>query len=220
MMFKLFQETGALAMATASLLSVVESLSYVTVIIALSVFVTYYSLTCSFIRDIFKCLLIQIHGFESSNEFKKLLNIYEGIMKKLNDIDYEFSFLAFLTILISASGLFWDLYRIAFYKNAAISYLLFTLSGTFYLVLLFVLMISGSASNELANEVRVLMQCLPRKSVGKEQSINFFKKTLLQGNGLTLWKIYVMDRSLVICTLGTLLTYGIMLGTLGQTNFD
>ncbi|GFQ76350.1 integrase catalytic domain-containing protein [Trichonephila clavata] len=127
-------------------------------------------------------------------------------MKKLNDTDSEFSFLAFVTFLISTSSLFCDVYIIAFYKNAASAYPLFTLSGIFYLVLLLVLMISGCASNELAREVRVLIQCLPRKSLENEQNINFFKKTLLQDNGLTLWKIYVMDRSLVICLIGTLLT--------------
>ncbi|GFY49322.1 uncharacterized protein TNIN_373641 [Trichonephila inaurata madagascariensis] len=218
--FELCQETGAPPMVTAKLLFVVESLSFIIAIIALSVFVTYYSLTCSFVRDVFKCLLVQMHRFESSNDFKMLHSTYECIMKKLNYMDSEFSFLAFVTILINTSSLFWDVYRLAFYKNTASGYVLYTLSGIFFLVLLLQLMISGCASNELANEVRVLIQCLPRKSVENEQNINFFKKTLLQDNGLTLWKIYVMDRSLVISLFGTLLSYGILLGTLGKTNYD
>ncbi|GFV58575.1 uncharacterized protein TNCV_2897521 [Trichonephila clavipes] len=218
MVFRLCQKTGAPPVATASLLFVVESLSFVIAIMALSVFVTYYSLTCSFVRDVLKCLLVQMPRFESSNDFKKLHSTYEDIMKKLNYVDSEFSFLAFITILINTSSLFWNVYRIAFYKNTASGYVLYTLSGIFYLVLLLQLMISGCASNELANEVRVLIQCLPRESAENEQNINFFKKTLLQDNGLTVWKIYVMDRSLVICLFGSLLSYGIMLGTLGQTN--
>ncbi|GFX53076.1 uncharacterized protein TNCV_1655351 [Trichonephila clavipes] len=220
MVFKLCQETGAFPMAIVSLLFVVESLSFVIAIIALSVFVTYYSLTCSFVRDVLKYLLVQMHRFESSNDFKKLHSVYEGIMKKLNNMDSEFSFLVFVTILINTSSLFWNVYRIAFFKNTESGYVRFTLSGIFYLVLLLQLMISGCASNELANEVRVLIQCLPRESAENEQSINYFKKTLLQDNGLTLWKIYVMDRSLVVCLFGSLLSYGIMLGTLGQTNYD
>ncbi|GFR25453.1 hypothetical protein TNCT_71331 [Trichonephila clavata] len=97
-------------------------------------------------------------------------------------------------------------------------YLLFTLSGISYLVLLLQLMISGSASNEQANIVKIHIQCLPPKTVENQDQISSFKKTLLQDNGLTLWKIYVMDRSLLIVTFGTLLTYGIMLGTLGKTS--
>ncbi|GFY74041.1 uncharacterized protein TNIN_115761 [Trichonephila inaurata madagascariensis] len=155
--------------------------------------------------------------FGLPNEFKKLHYIYEDIMKKLNDMDSEFSFLAFITVLISTTGLFWDVYRIIFYTNETSAYILFSLSAIFFLVLLLVLMISGSASNELASEVRVLIQCFQsRESAENEHHINFFKKTLLQDNGLTLWKIYGMSRSLVIGTFGTLLTYGILLATLGK----
>ncbi|GFR31486.1 uncharacterized protein TNCT_429931 [Trichonephila clavata] len=159
-----------------------------------------------------------MHRFGSSNEFKKLHHNYEIIVKKLNDMDSEFSFLAFVTILINTSGLFWDAYRITFHKNETTGYLLFTLSGISYLVLLLQLMFSGTASNEQANLVKIHIQCLPRKTAEKQDQMNFFKKALLQDNGLTLWKIYVMDRSLVIGTFGMLLTYGIMLGTLGKTS--
>ncbi|GFR21717.1 uncharacterized protein TNCT_141591 [Trichonephila clavata] len=133
-------------------------------------------------------------------------------------MDSEFSFLAFVTILINTSGLFWDVYRIMFHKNETTGYVILTLSGISYLVLLIQLMISGSASNELANIVKIHIQCLPHKAIENQDQMNIFKKTLLQDNGLTLWKIYVMDRSLLIVTFGTLLTYGIMLGTLGKTS--
>ncbi|GFQ95778.1 hypothetical protein TNCT_205291 [Trichonephila clavata] len=73
-----------------------------------------------------------------------------------------------------------------------------------------------SASNELANKVKIYMQCLPLETAENPPKMSFFKKTLLQENGLTLWKIYVMDRSLVIGTFGTFLTYGILLGSLGK----
>ncbi|GFQ95777.1 uncharacterized protein TNCT_205281 [Trichonephila clavata] len=139
-------------------------------------------------------------------------------MYKVKDMDSEFSFPAFVSVLISTSGLFWYGYKIAFLINEISGYLLYILSGTAYMVLLLQLMISGSALNELGKEVTVLIHCLPQETAGNQPKINFFKKTLLQENGLTLWKIYVMDRSLVICTFGTLLTYGIMLGTLGKYN--
>ncbi|GFS43332.1 uncharacterized protein TNIN_368361 [Trichonephila inaurata madagascariensis] len=139
-------------------------------------------------------------------------------MKKLNDTDSEFSFLAFVTILINTSGLFWDVYRITFHKNETSGYLLFTLSGISYFVLLLQLMISGSATNEQAHIVKVHIQYLSHETAENQPQTNFLKKTFLQTNVLTLWKIYVMDRSLVIGTFGTLLTYGIMLGTLGKNS--
>ncbi|GFQ97620.1 uncharacterized protein TNCT_101371 [Trichonephila clavata] len=139
-------------------------------------------------------------------------------MYKLKDLDSEFSFSAFVFVLISTSGLFWYGYKMAFYTNEISEYLLYIFTGTSYMILLLQLMILGSALNEQEKEVGVLIQCLPQETEENEPKVNFFKKTLLKENGLTLWKIYVMDRSLVICTFGTLLTYGIMLGTLGKYN--
>ncbi|GFY72158.1 uncharacterized protein TNIN_336311, partial [Trichonephila inaurata madagascariensis] len=202
--YKLFSETNEhpmsfiLLFCLVLLLFVIESLSYIIAFIALSIFVTYYSLTCSFIRDVFKCLLIQMHGAVSSNELKKVHYIYEGIMKMLNDMDSTFSLLAFLTVLFNTFGLFWDVCRIAFYENETSGYLLFTLSAISYLALLLMLMISGFASNEQANIVKVHMLCLPHETAENQSKMNFNKKTLLQDNVLTLWKIYVLDRSLVI----------------------
>ncbi|GFV49423.1 uncharacterized protein TNCV_1634971 [Trichonephila clavipes] len=198
------------------LLLFIESSSFIIAIIALSIFVTYYSLTCSFIGNVFKRLLIGMHGLDTFTELKILLYIYKDIMYKLKDMDSEFSFLAFVSVLINTSGLFWYGYKIAFYTNEISGCMLYILSGTSYMILLLQLMISASDLNELGKEIRVLIQCLPQETAESQPKVNFFKKTLLQDNGLTLWKIYVMNRSLVICTFGTLLTYGIMLGTLGK----
>ncbi|GFY67264.1 uncharacterized protein TNIN_439331 [Trichonephila inaurata madagascariensis] len=171
------------------------------------------SLTCSFIRDVFHHLLI---GMIRSRELKNIHYLYENIMNMLNDMDSDFSFPAFITVIISTNGLFCDVYRTSFYKNQTSGYIFFTLSGFSYLVLLLLFMISGSSSNELANKVKIHIQCLPLETAENQPKMSSIKKTLLQEDGLTLWKIYVMDRSLVIGTFGTLLTYGILLGSLGK----
>ncbi|GFS64557.1 uncharacterized protein TNIN_264011 [Trichonephila inaurata madagascariensis] len=198
-----------------SLLLFIECSSFIISFIALSVFVTYYSLTCSFIGNVFNPCISMSKRLKTFTELKILLYIYKDIMYKLNDMDDEFSFLAFVSVLINTTGLFCYGYKIAFYTNE-ISGLLYMLSGTSCMILLLQLMISGSDLNELGKEVRVLIQCLPQETAENQPKVNFFKKTLLQDNCLTLWKIYVMNRSLVICTFGTLLSYGIMLGTLGK----
>ncbi|GFT28953.1 uncharacterized protein NPIL_233291 [Nephila pilipes] len=200
------------------LIAILELVSYIEGCVVLSIFTVYYSVTCSFIQDVFKYLLNQVDGGDSSIESKKLHCIYESIMKTLNDMDSGFSFLALNTVLICTGGLFWDGYSIAFYKNATGGFLIFTLNSIFYLVLQLMLMISASFSNELANKTKINMQCLPYEADENPEKMNFFKKTLIQENGLTLWKIYVMDRSLVVGIFGTLLTYGILLGTLEKNN--
>ncbi|GFW48147.1 hypothetical protein TNCV_4937531 [Trichonephila clavipes] len=44
------------------------------------------------------------------------------------------------------------------------------------------------------------------------------KEYLTRETHLTLWKIYVIDMPLVITSFGTLLTYGMLLGTVGKTS--
>ncbi|GBM01758.1 hypothetical protein AVEN_271994-1 [Araneus ventricosus] len=44
------------------------------------------------------------------------------------------------------------------------------------------------------------------------------ERELLQENQLTIWKIYEFHRGLLIASFGTLLTYGILIGTLEQEN--
>ncbi|GFQ97907.1 hypothetical protein TNCT_601231 [Trichonephila clavata] len=149
---------------------------------------------------------------------KEVHYIYNSIMKRLNDMDSEFSLLAFLTVLFTTFSLFWDVYWIAFCKNETSGYLIFTLPAISYLALLLVLMISGFASNEQANIVKIKIQCLKHEIVDNQPKMNFIKKTLLKDNVLTLGKIYVLDKTLVIGSFGTLLTYGIVLDTLEKNN--
>ncbi|GFR14421.1 hypothetical protein TNCT_471 [Trichonephila clavata] len=86
----------------------------------------------------------------------------------------------------------------------------------YYLSIQLLIMASASVTNELASKVKCVMQCLPRSSIQNPQRKFKFKKDLKQDNSLTLWKVYVMDRSLIITSIGTLLTYGILIGTLGK----
>ncbi|GFT34811.1 uncharacterized protein TNCV_3241331 [Trichonephila clavipes] len=139
-------------------------------------------------------------------------------MDKLKYMDSEVSFSAFIAVIFSTSGLFWYGYKITFHINDISGYLISLLSGTSYMVLILQLMTAGSASNELGKEVKIQMQSFPIESAENQPKMNFRKKALLPDNNLTLWKIYVMDRSLVVSTFGTVLTYGIMIGTLGKYN--
>ncbi|GIX92204.1 hypothetical protein CDAR_262141 [Caerostris darwini] len=91
--------------------------------------------------------------------------------------------------------------------------------GGFYLLLTLLLMISAAATNELAERAK---QAAQRLSCGiakrDKDSAARLKTDLLLENRLTLWKIYIFSRSLIITSFGTLLTYGILLGTLGKEN--
>nr|GBN99162.1 hypothetical protein AVEN_109244-1 [Araneus ventricosus] len=73
------------------------------------------------------------------------------------------------------------------------------------------LMISGSITNEEANDTSNFL----KKRYNKDFKIPKLEVDFSQYS-LTIWKIYKLDRSLIISSFGTLLTFGILLGTLGK----
>ncbi|GIX74389.1 hypothetical protein CEXT_47381 [Caerostris extrusa] len=74
-----------------------------------------------------------------------------------------------------------------------------------------------SITNEKANKARRAMKCLFKRSFTNEGEMKMkLEKYLDVENSLTLWNIYTVDRSLLITSFGTLLTYGILIGTLGK----
>ncbi|GFS48584.1 uncharacterized protein NPIL_508891 [Nephila pilipes] len=186
--------------------------------IVLSVFAVYYGLTCSFIRVLLRHLLDQVDGDCFPDDPENLFYAYENIARYVRNVDEQLSLPVFLAIFFTMTGLFWGGYRIAFYPNMTKEYLLsLIIPQVFYFSVHLLIMVSASITNELANKAKCIMLCLPYRHPTQDPKKKYkFEKDLNQESCLTLWKIYVMDRSLVITSIGTLLTYGILLGTLGK----
>ncbi|GIY15229.1 hypothetical protein CDAR_537991 [Caerostris darwini] len=167
-------------------------------------------------QDLYNYLFDQLTNNDPNEEIEKLLEIYEILATALRSIDELFSFPAFLANLLNLFGLFWTGYRIAFLTNVH--------EGSFYLISPVIyhlsqhllLMISASMTNEKAAKAKLIIQCLLRYCHLKtRKKIKYEKRIALESN-LTSWKIYVFDRSLLITSFSCLLTYGILLGTLGR----
>ncbi|GFR11989.1 uncharacterized protein TNCT_695811 [Trichonephila clavata] len=181
-----------------------------------SVFVIYYSLICSVIRVLFGHLLHELRCQILKEEYKNLLDNYEKISKGMRKMDKVISFPTFIAILMSMIGLFWGGYRLAFKKYVSNKYLVSrACSVSCYLTFLLLIMISASMTNEIAKKVKNTLQCLKYR-FSRHLRENKFKEVCTKENNLTLWKIYVLDRSLEITVICTLLTFGILIGTLGQ----
>ncbi|GFQ93321.1 uncharacterized protein TNCT_64721 [Trichonephila clavata] len=132
-------------------------------------------------------------------------------------MDKVLSFPTFIAILMSMIGLFWGGYRLAFKKYVSNKYLVSqACSASCYFTFQLLIMISASMTNEMAKKVKNTLQCLkyrfPRDVREKK-----FKEVIMMDSNLTLWKIYVLDRSLVIKVISTLLTFGILIGALGES---
>ncbi|GBM00134.1 hypothetical protein AVEN_176381-1 [Araneus ventricosus] len=112
-------------------------------------------------------------------------------------------------------GVFRMGYRLAFDRDIAQEYFLSLLMSSFYcLSVQLLIMIPAVSTNEKYHQ---LGQCLSHRIPQQDKDLEFeFKKYFNKGSCLTLWKIYTLDRSLIITSLGTLLTYGILIGNLGS----
>ncbi|GFV64087.1 uncharacterized protein TNCV_2461141 [Trichonephila clavipes] len=135
-------------------------------------------------------------------------------------MDEEWSLFAFVTVLNGMIGLFWCCYHVVFYssKTTAQHSTLLCFTIVFLWLKLFIL-VSASITNALLDKTKNSFRCMTyRISTLHLEIKRHLKEYLTQENHLTLWKIYVMDLSLVITSFGTLLTYGMLLGTLGKTS--
>ncbi|KAF8797012.1 hypothetical protein HNY73_001328 [Argiope bruennichi] len=70
----------------------------------------------------------------------------------------------------------------------------------------------------MANEKdKSVAHCFLYQIPRTEKDMRFeFETDFKQGKCLTLWKVHAMNRSLIITTLGSLLTYGILIENLGK----
>ncbi|GFS75167.1 uncharacterized protein TNCV_718901 [Trichonephila clavipes] len=151
-------------------------------------------------------------------DMERFLVEYEVITRCMTSMDEHLSLPAFLAVFFTMTGLFWGGYRIAFNSGMTKNHFLsLIIPLIFYLSVQLLIMVSASVTNELANKVRRVIECLPyQNSTQDPKRIFRFKKVLNHEDSLTLWKVYAMDRSLVFTSIGTLLTYGILIGTLGK----
>ncbi|GFR17711.1 uncharacterized protein TNCT_36921 [Trichonephila clavata] len=184
--------------------------------LSFSVFVIYYSLICRVIRLLFGCLIDRFHRQIWIKEHRSLLVSYGEITKSIRNIDREFSFAIFAIIIVNMVELFWGGYRLAFRSRRNTKYVIALIcSASCYLTFQLLIMISACMTNEMAEKVKNTLLCMKYR-FSRDLRETKFKEVSTKENNLTLWKMYFLDRSLLITSFGTVLTYGILIGTLGD----
>ncbi|GIY96175.1 hypothetical protein CEXT_146241 [Caerostris extrusa] len=116
-------------------------------------------------------------------------------------------------------GLFRIGYALCFFGKSDLLFYAYCCSSLSYQFSLMVTMImSASEANRVAARCRSLVASL-QKPFEKDSS-NFFWRQLnvTRKVQLTLWNTFIIERSLVWDALGTLFTYGILMGTLISVN--
>ncbi|GBN07221.1 hypothetical protein AVEN_4330-1 [Araneus ventricosus] len=149
-----------------------------------------------------------------------ILNIYEEVTEVMAFADHLLSSYAFIYVLMSLSGMFCFSYFFAFLKQGDYYVYIFIISGFIYhLLVLLSVMLSASAVNEAAEKAESNIMFRENwNSHPCRDSKTYLRQNPKRSVEMTLWKIYKVDKSLLISSLGTLLTYGMLLGTLGSVN--
>ncbi|GBM03293.1 hypothetical protein AVEN_142575-1 [Araneus ventricosus] len=186
------------------------------VVVTQILFVTFYSFTCRNIQIALSYLRNQIYKASSPEGLQKSIAVHEKILREMSIFDKHFSFSAFLSVLLTMTIIFRSSYKLAFQKDLLQNLKLNMIASIiFYSSLQLTLMISASLTNEAVEETRYVLQ----ESLKKYRICVFEKLALkdeMEDKKLTLWNICVVSRSLIISSIGTLLNYGILLGTLGK----
>ncbi|GFY49323.1 uncharacterized protein TNIN_373651 [Trichonephila inaurata madagascariensis] len=171
------------------------------IILSFSTFAIYYSLICKVIQLLFGYLIDRFRRQILIKESRNLLISYGEIAKSMRNIDKELSLSTFAIIIVNMVGLFWGGYRLAFRNYMSPKYMVSIVSsGSCYLMFQLLIMISACTTNEMAEKVESSLLCMEYRFPPDLRETKL-KEVCTKKNNLTLWKIYVMDRSLCICSL-------------------
>ncbi|GBO20039.1 hypothetical protein AVEN_84854-1, partial [Araneus ventricosus] len=167
------------------------------------------------IQLILHSLSTQLSKSCSLQDFRKCFAVNLEILKYLNNFDEHLAFPAFLAVLLTMINLFRSGYQLAFPPVVSTRYNFFSsATAIFYLTFQLLIMISAAVTNEEASKTTSVI--LDKKCSTRSEKARLEKR--LKESNLTLWKIYVLDRSIIISSIGSLLTYGILLGTFGKVD--
>ncbi|KAF8778341.1 hypothetical protein HNY73_015072 [Argiope bruennichi] len=133
-------------------------------------------------------------------------------------VDAIFSCPIFIEVAVDMVQAFWYCYHLTFSAlddfgtQASMS-----LGLVQSLILLTMVMLSAAFTNEASKLAKDVIVSLPSFYPNYEKELKIcIGQRFTQDVDLSLWKIYRIDKPLFISTLGTLLTYGVLLGTLGS----
>ncbi|GIY77253.1 uncharacterized protein CEXT_320781 [Caerostris extrusa] len=124
----------------------------------------------------------------------------------------------FISVFNILASLFWYGYSFAFPPNAGnVTNMCFAIGFVQYLVLLFITLSPAAAANQAAAMAREFVLSLPGWFPKRYGIIKVHvRREFMHKTTLTLWKIYRIDYSLIISAIGSLISYGILVGTLGS----
>ncbi|GFT03778.1 uncharacterized protein NPIL_644951 [Nephila pilipes] len=192
---------------------------HILLLYALSAYLTtYFYIVCTCLKVLYLELVTQFPVFIAKDDYQTMIQVYQEITEVMIYFQDFFSYPAFINVLSSMAGLFWGSYSIVFQSQKDYIISVFLLGVVLnYFALLLAIMMPASAVNKAAKVAKNTVLSTPGWFPQHYGKLKMFicKRFKHQELALTLGKVYKIDTSLIISTLGTLISYGILVGTLG-----
>ncbi|GIY31373.1 uncharacterized protein CEXT_12841 [Caerostris extrusa] len=133
-------------------------------------------------------------------------------------MDNFFNLPIFISVFNILAGLFWYGYSFAFPPNVSNAMEMYVSMGFVqYSVLLLITLTPAADANQAAAMARGICSVFASMVSKRHSIINMHvRRKFMHKTALTLWKIYRIEKSLLISAIGSLISYGILLGTLGN----
>ncbi|GFY73206.1 uncharacterized protein TNIN_68961 [Trichonephila inaurata madagascariensis] len=145
-----------------------------------------------------------------------IIHAYVDLTSLMISLDDYLSFSAFVIVLSSLSGLFYVNFGIHFLCVGDVLH--FLAAEIWFSILVCMIILSASAANRASLAAKEAIYSLPGRIPRYYYELEvIIRSECMRDVSLTLWKIYEIDRSLILSALGTLITYGMLLVTMGST---
>ncbi|GBO45078.1 hypothetical protein AVEN_212289-1 [Araneus ventricosus] len=154
----------------------------------------------------------------AQNDYRAILKTYKELIETIVLADNVMSYPMFTEIIVSMLQLFWfSFIFVSMAEGDFKTYVSITVALIQGFAIMLMVFLPAAFTNEAAIIARDTVVTLP---TWFPQHYTSLKKTVrqryLKKVALSLWKIYIIDKPLIFTALGTLLTYGVLLGTLGK----
>ncbi|GBM03297.1 hypothetical protein AVEN_142577-1 [Araneus ventricosus] len=151
----------------------------------------------------------------AQHDYKSILEMYQELSVTLTFADDCLSYPVFAAVTGSMLGLFRSCCIVlSLYKTNHLNISTINIIIGMYSIFLLMLMVPAASTNEAARAARKLIGSLPGWFPQRSKEINLLILRIFKDEpALTLGNIYRIEKSLLISAIGTLITYGFLVGT-------
>ncbi|GIY10933.1 uncharacterized protein CEXT_219741 [Caerostris extrusa] len=178
----------------------------------------YYCFVCCCMKQFFLHFVWKSKSLIAHQDYQSILEIYKEMNKTMIMMDNFLNLPIFISVVNILTSLFWYGYSFAFPPNADnVTGIFFAMGFLQYFVLLLITLIPAAAANQAAEMARGFVLSLPAWFPKQYSMIKVHvRRNFMHKTTLTLLEIYRIDKSLLISAIGSLISYGILVGTLGS----